>query len=153
MQMANQDWTSVSWDNRGKSNKGESKAQRMQQQKGNVSTQKRAAGDNTTAKTANSAAFMGALDRCDQSQKHDKVSIDLKKRLQQERVNAGYRTQKALATACNLKSAIIAQYENGKAIPTGSVLQKIERALRQKNPQFVMGTLSKAQKHGKPTKN
>ena len=146
--MSEQDWNPVSWDNRGKASKSQTKAQHLQQQKrkGNVSTQKKVnGGKNGNQPTPGS----GALDEADQPQKRETVSVELKKLLQQERIKAGYRTQKELATACNFKSTIIAQYENGQATPAGPILQKIERALKQKNPEFVMGTLSKAQKKGK----
>ena len=55
-------------------------------------------------------------------------------------------SQKELATMCNVKAQQIQAYEAGKIIPQSQFLGKVERALRQKNPEFQMGTLTKAQK-------
>lgn len=43
-------------------------------------------------------------------------------------------TQKALGTAINEKPQVIAEYESGKAIPNGSIIAKLERALGTKLP-------------------
>ena len=66
--------------------------------------------------------------------------------MQSERIKAGFRTQKELAVATNMKVDIIAAYENGKAVPNPQILVKIERALRRSNPEFEMGCLTKARK-------
>ena len=77
--------------------------------------------------------------------KHATVTMELRKILQQERMKAKM-SQKELATMCNVKAQMIQAYEAGKAIPNSQFLGKVERALRQKNPEFQMGTLTKAQK-------
>ena len=43
-------------------------------------------------------------------------------------------TQKDLATAINEKPQVVAEYENGKAIPNGAIIVKIERKLGCKLP-------------------
>jgi putative transcription factor len=43
-------------------------------------------------------------------------------------------TQAKLAQAINEKPAVINEYENGKAIPNGQIISKIERALGCKLP-------------------
>lgn len=43
-------------------------------------------------------------------------------------------TQKELATAINEKPQVIGEYENGKAIPNGQIIVKIERKLGCKLP-------------------
>jgi len=43
-------------------------------------------------------------------------------------------TQDALAKQLNIDKKIIAEYENGKAIPNGQVIANIERALGTKLP-------------------
>jgi len=73
--------------------------------------------------------------------------MEMRKLLQQERMKAKL-TQAELAQMCNVKPAIIADYENGKGIPNPIMLGKIERALRAKNPEMAFGTLTKAQKRG-----
>ena len=65
--------------------------------------------------------------------KHDKVDKSLSKAIQQARM-AKKMTQKDLATAINEKPQIIGEYENGKAIPNGQIIAKIERKLGCKLP-------------------
>lgn len=65
--------------------------------------------------------------------KHNKVDRSLSKAIQQAR-QAKKMTQKELATAINEKPQVIAQYENGKAIPNGQIIVKIERKLGCKLP-------------------
>lgn len=62
-----------------------------------------------------------------------KVGLGLGKAIQQARTAKGM-TQAKLAQAINEKPAVINQYENGKAIPNGQIISKIERALGCKLP-------------------
>ncbi|WKY08650.1 hypothetical protein Q1695_007854 [Nippostrongylus brasiliensis] len=59
---------------------------------------------------------------------HDRVSLSLGKAMQQAR-QAKEWTQKDLSTAINEKPQVVAEYENGKAVPNQQILQKMERAL------------------------
>lgn len=83
-----------------------------------------------------------------ESLKHESVSMGLKKLLQQERGKAKL-TQKEMATLMNIKPQIIQDYEAGRGIPNPQMLTKMERIIKQKNPEFVLGTLTKAQKAAK----
>lgn len=65
--------------------------------------------------------------------KHKTVNKSLSKAIQQARM-AKKMTQKDLATAINEKPQVIAEYENGKAIPNGQIISKIERRLGCKLP-------------------
>merc|ERR1739844_147919 len=65
--------------------------------------------------------------------KHAKVDKLLSKAIMQARM-AKKMTQKDLATAINEKPQVIAEYENGKAIPNGQIIVKIERKLGCKLP-------------------
>jgi len=65
--------------------------------------------------------------------KHAKVDKSLSKAIMQARM-AKKMTQKELATAINEKPQVVAEYENGKAIPNGQIIVKIERKLACKLP-------------------
>merc|ERR1739844_443202 len=65
--------------------------------------------------------------------KHAKVDKLLSKAIMQARM-AKKMTQKDLATAINEKPQVVAEYENGKAIPNGQIIVKIERKLACKLP-------------------
>ena len=75
--------------------------------------------------------------------KHDKVDKAFSKALQQARL-AKKMNQKQLATAINEKPQVINQYESGKAIPNGAVVQKLSRALGVRLPSAT------GKKKGKP---
>ncbi|VDL30103.1 unnamed protein product [Hymenolepis diminuta] len=59
---------------------------------------------------------------------HAHVSSDVSRLIAQGRQNTGL-TQKELATKINEKPSIIADYEQGRAIPNQTILGKLERAL------------------------
>ncbi|VDM48059.1 unnamed protein product [Toxocara canis] len=59
---------------------------------------------------------------------HERVSLSLGKVIQQAR-QAKEWTQKDLATHVNEKPQVVAEYENGKAVPNQQILSKMERAL------------------------
>eukprot|EP00578_Thalassiosira_sp_NH16_P024201 CAMPEP_0181102786 /NCGR_PEP_ID=MMETSP1071-20121207/14505_1 /TAXON_ID=35127 /ORGANISM="Thalassiosira sp., Strain NH16" /LENGTH=169 /DNA_ID=CAMNT_0023185791 /DNA_START=99 /DNA_END=608 /DNA_ORIENTATION=+ len=65
--------------------------------------------------------------------KHSKVDKNLSKAIQQARM-AKKMTQKDLATKINEKPQIVGEYENGKAIPNGQLISKMERVLGVKLP-------------------
>lgn len=68
------------------------------------------------------------LDRETEELKHDKLSIDVGRLIQQGRQAKGF-NQKDLATKINEKPQIIQEYESGKAIPNNVILGKLERTL------------------------
>ena len=145
--MSFQDWNEVSWDKRGKHDKNLTKEQKLRkaQRTGNVTTSKKFGGPNN--KNTGSLNTK-TLDDDHESTQHVKISVTLKKVLQQERTKAKM-SQKELATAINVKQTVIQNYEAGKGIPNSQMLLKMERALRQKNPELAQGTLTKAQKSKK----
>jgi putative transcription factor len=59
---------------------------------------------------------------------HKTVDVDLSRAIQRARLDKKM-TQKELATAINEKPDIISAYESGKAIPNGTLISKLERAL------------------------
>ena len=65
--------------------------------------------------------------------KHNKVDRNLSKAIQQARM-AKKMTQKELATKMNEKPQVVGEYENGKAIPNGQIISKMERILGVKLP-------------------
>ncbi|CAG0920558.1 unnamed protein product [Notodromas monacha] len=68
------------------------------------------------------------LDRETEELRHEHVSLDVAKLIQQGR-NAKGMTQKELATKVCEKPQVIADYEAGRAIPNQMVMGKIERAI------------------------
>jgi len=99
---------------------------------GLMATEKKyGAGGNSSA---HSSTTMSArkLEETDEL-RHSKVDKSLSKAIMQART-AKKMTQKELATAINEKPQIVAEYENGKAIPNGAIIVKIERKLGCKLP-------------------
>ena len=84
--------------------------------------------------SAHSATSMSAR-KLEESEElvHASVPKTLSKAIQQARM-AKKMTQKDLATAINEKPQVISEYENGKAIPNGQIIVKIERKLGCKLP-------------------
>merc|ERR1711908_238767 len=60
--------------------------------------------------------------------RHATVSHEFKTALQQARL-AKKMSQDALATAINEKKSVINEYEAGKAIPNGAIINKLNRSL------------------------
>ncbi|XP_044766461.1 endothelial differentiation-related factor 1 homolog [Coccinella septempunctata] len=71
------------------------------------------------------------LDRETEELKHETVSLDLGKLIQQGR-QAKNMSQKELATKINEKPQIITDYEAGRGIPNNIIIGKIERVLGMK---------------------
>ncbi|KAF4518327.1 hypothetical protein B566_EDAN009115 [Ephemera danica] len=87
--------------------------------------QKWGAGQNKQHQTTKNTA---KLDRETEELKHDKVSLDIGKLIQQGRQAKGW-SQKELATKVNEKPQVINDYEAGRAIPNQIILGKIERVI------------------------
>ncbi|XP_076067530.1 multiprotein bridging factor 1 [Oratosquilla oratoria] len=88
-------------------------------------TQKYGAASNKQHQTTLNTA---KLDRETEELKHEKITQDVGKLIQQGRQAKGW-TQKDLATRINEKPQVIQEYEQGKAVPNQNVLGKIERAI------------------------
>lgn len=144
-------WDSVSWNKTGQKQKGVSKSQQMNRalRTGAVQVEKK----QTMGANRQGGTHLNTLhlDEDHENLKHASVTMELRKVIMQERGKAKM-TQKDLATRINVKPQIIQEYESGKAIPNPMMLQKMERAIKQSNPEFVLGTFTKAQKKKKPAK-
>jgi putative transcription factor len=68
------------------------------------------------------------LDRETEELKHDTISLDVGKLIQQGR-QAKNLSQKDLATRINEKPQIVTDYEAGRGIPNQQILAKIERVI------------------------
>merc|ERR1712061_224999 len=68
------------------------------------------------------------LDENTETFRHATVSHDFKMALQQARL-AKKMSQAALATAVNEKGSVINDYEAGKTIPNGAIINKLNRSL------------------------
>lgn len=71
------------------------------------------------------------LDRETEELKHETISLDVGKLIQQGRQGKGM-SQKELATKINEKPQVITDYEAGKGIPNNVILGKIERVIGMK---------------------
>ena len=99
----------------------------MAQKKGlAIETNKKfAAGTNKKASTSLNTA---RLDQETEELRHETVSSDVSKLIQQGRQTKGL-TQKELATRICEKPQVINEYEAGKGIPNQQILGKIERVI------------------------
>ena len=151
--MSHQDWTDVSWDKRASKGKGESKTDMVNRAlRGNgatvVTEKKHGAGGNAAGHSAAGAGVDARkLEADDDIVKLAAPSMELRKMVQSERLKAKL-SQAELAQLCNVKPAIIGDYEAGRGVPNPAMIQRIERALRSKNPELAFGALTKAQKRG-----
>ena len=68
------------------------------------------------------------LERETETFRRQAVALPVSQAIQQGRTKAGL-TQKQLAQRLNMKAAMVQAYENGKAAPSGRVLQRIEQSL------------------------
>merc|ERR1719321_1556822 len=91
-----------------------------------IRTKKHMGGTNKSAHS--SVPNAKKLDENAETFKHETVSHDFKIALQQARL-AKKMTQAALATAINEKGSVINEYESGKAIPNGTIINKLNRTL------------------------
>ncbi|RCN45449.1 DNA-binding helix-turn-helix protein [Ancylostoma caninum] len=91
-----------------------------------VATEKKMMAGGNRQHTANKNTLR--LDEETEELHHERVSLSLGKAMQQAR-QAKEWTQKDLSTAINEKPQVVAEYENGKAVPNQQILQKMERAL------------------------
>jgi len=74
---------------------------------------------------------MAKLDRETEELKHQSISLDVGKLIQQGRQAKGL-SQKDLATKINEKPQVVTDYEAGRGIPNQTILGKIERAIGMK---------------------
>eukprot|EP01066_Platyproteum_vivax_P005096 Platyproteum_vivax@DN16501_c0_g1_i1.p1 len=124
-----QDWEPVSWN---KSKPGGSQAKSQQaintaMRKGDqIETIKKYSGGKNTAGAGPSNAKK--LEEDSEHLKHERVSYDFKTSLQKRRLEKGWK-QDELAAKINEHKSVINEYESGRAIPNGAVIQKLNKVL------------------------
>mmetsp|Transcript_49016 Transcript_49016/g.77471 ORF Transcript_49016/g.77471 Transcript_49016/m.77471 type:complete len:144 (-) Transcript_49016:105-536(-) len=125
-----QDWEPVVWTKsapKGKASKSSAAVNAARRSGAEVETEKKhMAGGNKSAHS--NCTNAKKLDENTETFRHETVSHDFKLALQQARL-AKKMTQAALATAINEKGTVINEYESGKAIPNGAIINKLNRAL------------------------
>lgn len=128
--MAEADWDEVTYLRKKPVRAGDAKSQKMvnaAQRKGQeVDTTKKFAA--ATNKQKSAAKDTAKLDRETEELRHEKVTMEFSKALQQARLAKGL-TQKELATKINEKPQVVNEYEAGKAIPNQQIIAKLERAV------------------------
>mmetsp|Transcript_76035 Transcript_76035/g.167870 ORF Transcript_76035/g.167870 Transcript_76035/m.167870 type:complete len:144 (-) Transcript_76035:84-515(-) len=126
----NQDWAPVVWQKagpKGKSAKSASEVNAARRTGGYVETDKKFAGG-TNQSAHSTVPNAKKLDENGETFRHATVSHEFKTALQQARL-AKKMTQQSLATAINEKASVINEYESGKAIPNGAIINKLNKAL------------------------
>lgn len=71
---------------------------------------------------------LAKLDKADEPDEIKTITLSMGQKIQQARLAKGMK-QKDLSNKINVKPQVIAEYENGKAIPDNKIISKIERAL------------------------
>mmetsp|Transcript_23947 Transcript_23947/g.60418 ORF Transcript_23947/g.60418 Transcript_23947/m.60418 type:complete len:139 (-) Transcript_23947:482-898(-) len=99
-------------------------AQANAQRQGQVDVENKFGAANHSLGPTNSKA----LDEDTGSYKHKEIPTEFKQALMKLRTAKGL-TQADLAQKCNLAPAIIRDYESGKAVPEGAIIQKLNRVL------------------------
>lgn len=129
--MSHQDWGTVTWDKRRPVGQKatDTKVVNAALRRGEavVTEKKFLGGQNKASKNAlcpNSAK----LEADTENLKVERVCVDFSKALQQARL-AKKMTQAQLAQLVNEKPAVVNEYESGKAVPNGNVIQKLNKAL------------------------
>lgn len=81
-------------------------------------------------KTANHeiGSKLAKLDKADEPDEIKTITLSMGQKIQQARLAKGMK-QKDLSNKINVKPQVIAEYENGKAVPDNKIIGKIERAL------------------------
>merc|ERR1719150_1588542 len=125
-----QDWAPVVWNKsapKGKAAKSSSEVNAARRNGGDIETSKKFnAGGNQSAHSVVPNAKK--LDENTATFRHATVSHEFKVALQQARL-AKNMTQAVLAQQINEKASIINEYEAGKAIPNGAIINKLNRSL------------------------
>jgi putative transcription factor len=113
---------------KGKASKSSAAVNAARRSGGYVETEKKITGGQNKSAHSGAGANAVKLDENTETFRHDTVSHDFKMALQQARL-AKKMSQAALATAINEKGSVINEYESGKAIPNGQIINKLNRAL------------------------
>eukprot|EP00419_Tripos_fusus_P024333 CAMPEP_0172709132 /NCGR_PEP_ID=MMETSP1074-20121228/53485_1 /TAXON_ID=2916 /ORGANISM="Ceratium fusus, Strain PA161109" /LENGTH=144 /DNA_ID=CAMNT_0013532279 /DNA_START=57 /DNA_END=491 /DNA_ORIENTATION=- len=125
-----QDWAPVVWQKsgpKGKASKSNSEVNAARRAGDQIDTSKKFnPGGNQSARSVVPNAKK--LDENTDTFRHATVSHEFKLALQQARL-AKKMTQAQLATAINEKGSVMNEYETGKAIPNGAIINKLNRSL------------------------
>jgi putative transcription factor len=125
-----QDWNVVTFEKRGPTGAAakDKKAVNAAARTGNVDTEKKFNAGGNQSSHSKQPENAWKLDEHGETFRHGTVSHDFKMALQQARL-AKKMSQAALATAINEKQSVVNEYESGKAIPNGALVQKLNKAL------------------------
>jgi putative transcription factor len=125
-----QDWNTVSWDKRGEKKKNESSKQqitRLQRTGSGLITTNKTSGNKQKVNVVDSSKLR-KIENEEDTFKIEKVPLSISKKMAQLRCEKKL-SQKELAMKLSLDVKIIQEYENGKAIPNGNLINKLEKIL------------------------
>jgi len=125
-----QDWNTVSWDKRGEKKKNESSKQqitRLQRTGSGLITTNKTSGNKQKVNVVDSSKLR-KIENEEDTFKIEKVPLSISKKMAQLRCEKKL-SQKDLAMKLSLDVKIIQEYENGKAIPNGNLINKLEKIL------------------------
>ncbi|CEL92813.1 unnamed protein product [Vitrella brassicaformis CCMP3155] len=126
-----QDWETVTWSKTKPSGSKASDAKVVNQARragDEVDTVKKFMGGQNRAHAHQPVSNAKKLEEETENFKHDRVSHDFAKALQQARLDKKL-TQAELAQRINEKASVINEYEAGKAIPNPQILSKLRRVV------------------------
>nr|ACU45076.1 multiprotein bridging factor type 1 [Pfiesteria piscicida] len=125
-----QQWEPVVWQKaapKGRSARSATEVNAARRQGADVETARKLSGGTNRALAVEPSAAR-KLEEQTEAFRHATVSHDFKMALQQARLAKGL-SQSQLASQVNERASVINEYEGGKAIPGGSIVSKLNRAL------------------------
>lgn len=130
--MSHQDWETVTWTKTGSSGGGADKHQKdvnSARQRGEaVATEKKFLGGQNKSTKGAIPSNAKKLDEDTGDYHVDRVDLNFSNSLRRARTDKKM-TQAQLAQAINEKVSVVNDYENGKAVPNGQIIQKLNRVL------------------------
>ncbi|CDR96219.1 multiprotein bridging factor type 1, putative [Babesia bigemina] len=141
---SHQDWTPVVWAKR-ESYKGAHKEAALNKARRageDIATEKKFLGGQNRSSKAYIPTNAAKIENETENFRIERIEFHFRQALQKARLAKGL-TQQSLARLINEPEAIVKEYENGSAIPNGSILQKLSKAL---GTQLPSAKASKAKK-------
>lgn len=130
--MSHQDWNPVVFHKKTRTKSTVSDKERIQNGVNAQAVKKVGAGKNLNNNTgAYTKVQRQALDNDGQPHRIKKIDKSISQKIQKARAELKM-TRKQLAQKANEKETVIADYENGKAIPNHKLISKLERILKTK---------------------
>ena len=127
-----QDWTPVVFHKKQRSKKSVSDSERVRHEVSCQAVKRPGAGKNSHNGTGTYTKVQReALNNDGEPQRIKKIDKSIARKIQQARAQQKM-TRKQLAQKSNEKETVIADYENGKAIPNSKLISKLERILKTK---------------------